>query len=84
MAPGAVPMTPGLTSFLKSIKSRPVETSIENLISYGCVPPETCGELTGVVFLRDAKSEVQDHVLLLQLTLCAVLWQRTKSMTLEG
>ncbi|MCJ1243444.1 GCD complex subunit gcd7 [Trapelia coarctata] len=33
MAPSAVPMTPGLASFLKSIRSRPVETSIENLIS---------------------------------------------------
>ena len=28
-------LTPGLASFLKSLKTNPIDTSIENLISYG-------------------------------------------------
>ncbi|ORY12260.1 hypothetical protein BCR34DRAFT_600815 [Clohesyomyces aquaticus] len=34
MSPGAVAVTPGLSSFLKSLKSTPVEPSIEHFISY--------------------------------------------------
>ena len=28
-------LTPGLASFLKSLKTNPIDTSIDNLISYG-------------------------------------------------
>lgn len=36
MPSNSVALTPGLASFLKSLKTNPIETSIDNLVSYVC------------------------------------------------
>lgn len=54
MPSSSVALTPGLASFLKSLKTNPIDTSIDNLIS--CVPPSIvlCRHPTRLIFLPPA------------------------------
>jgi hypothetical protein len=85
MAQSTVIQAPGLSTFLKSLKTTPVDPSVEHLISYSRQHIQCAhNRLTSPGYSSDDKSETRGHARLRQRRFSCVWWASSREGMLQS